>query len=127
MGNLVQGGQGATSSTLLTTIVALDPIHFVFDAAEADHLKYSCLAQSGQRPTGRNNPLLVQVRLQDEATWGHEGHMNFVDDAINPSTGTIRGRAVFDNPSLFLAPGLFGRVRLWAGNNPALLVPEAAI
>ncbi len=127
IGNLVQGGQAATTPTLLTTIVALDPIHFVFDAAETDYLKYSRLAQSGQRPNGRDNPLPVQVRLQDETTWSHDGHMDFVDNAINPRTGTIRGRAVFDNASFLLAPGLFGRVRLWAGNAPALLVPDAAI
>ena len=127
IGNVVEGGQGVATPTLLTTIVALDPIYFTFDAPEADYLKYVRLAQSGQRPSGRENPLPVQVRLQDEATWNYVGHMDFVDNAFNPRSGTIRARAVFDNPKHFLTPGVFGRMRLWAGNNPAILVPDEAI
>jgi RND family efflux transporter MFP subunit len=127
VGNLVAGGAGAASSTLLTTIVALDPIYFVFDASEADYLKYVRLAQGGQRPSGRENPLPVLVRLADEAEWRRRGRLDFVDNVVNPRSGTIRGRAVFENADGLLTPGVFGRMRLWAGETQALLVPDAAV
>lgn len=125
-GNLVTDG-GATGATLLTTIVSLDPIHFVFDGSEADYLRYMRLSAEGGRQSSRNANNPVQVRLADETAWSHNGKMNFVDNEINPRTGTIRGRAVFDNKDYFLTPGTFGRLRLFGGDMDALLVPDASI
>ena len=124
-GNLITGG--ATGATLLTVIVAIDPIHFVFDGAESDFLRYLRLAAAGARPSSRDVQNPVSVRLADETEYKHEGRMNFVDNAINPRTGTIRGRAVFDNKDGFLTPGFFGRLRLFGGEHEALLVPDSAI
>lgn len=123
VGNLVS----AEAATLLTTIVRLNPIHLVFDASETDYLKYSRLFLSGARPSGRESPHPVQVRLSDEAAFSREGTLDFVDNVLNPRAGTIRGRAVLQNPDAFLTPGMFGRMRLWAGDNEALLVPDSAV
>lgn len=127
VGNLVAGGQGASATTLLTTIVAPDPIYFSFDASEADYLKYSRLYLNGKRPTGRDSPIPVEVRLADEKSWSRRGQMDFVDNVLNPRSGTIRGRAIFENKDGFLTPGVFGRMRLWAGDVDALLIPDTAI
>ena len=124
-GNLVQGGQ--TGATLLTTIVTLDPIRFVFDASEADYLHYARLSAQGQRPSSRDVKNPVTVRLADEAEWKHAGVMDFVDNQLNARSGTIRGRAIFDNKDLFLLPGTFGHLRLFGGNVAALLIPDSAI
>ncbi len=127
VGNLVQGGQNG--ATLLTTIVTLDPIHFVFDASEADYIRYARLAAAKERPSSREVRNPVIVRLADETDWshGHAGVMDFVDNQLNSRAGTIRGRAIFDNRDLFLLPGTFGRLRLFGGNFDALLIPDAAI
>jgi RND family efflux transporter MFP subunit len=124
-GNLITGGQ--TGATLLTVIVSIDPIHFVFDGSEADFLRYSRLAATGTRPLSRDAQNPVAVRLADETDYRHQGRMNFVDNALNPKTGTIRGRAIFDNKDGLLTPGFFGRLRLFGGQREALLVPDAAI
>ena len=126
VGNLVSGGQGSTT-TLLTTIVRLDPIYFVFEASEADYLRYARLAVSGGRESSRDAPTPVQVNLADETNWPHHGVMNFVDNRLNARSGTIRGRALLDNKDLFLAPGTFGRARLFGGDIQALLIPDQAI
>lgn len=123
VGNLVS----AEAATLLTTIVRLNPIHLVFDASETDYLKYSRLFLSGARPSGRESPHPVQVRLSDEASFQREGTLDFVDNVLNPRAGTIRARAVLQNPDGFLTPGMFGRMRLWAGEANALLVPDSAV
>ena len=124
-GNLITGGQ--TGATLLTVIVTVDPIHFVFDGSEADFLRYLRLAATGARPSSRDVQNPVSVRLADEADYAHHGRMDFVDNALNPKTGTIRGRAVFENKNGLLTPGFFGRLRLFGGEHEALLVPDAAI
>jgi membrane fusion protein, multidrug efflux system len=124
-GNLITGGP--TGATLLSVIVSIDPIHFVFDGSEADFLHYLRLAATGQRPSSRDAPNPVAVRLADEAEYTHQGQMDFVDNAINPKTGTIRGRAIFDNKDGFLTPGFFGRLRLFGGTHDALLIPDSAI
>jgi RND family efflux transporter MFP subunit len=124
-GNLISGGQ--TGATLLSVIVSIDPIHFVFDGSEADFLHYLRLAAAGTRPSSRDAPNPVAVRLADETEFSHMGRMDFVDNAINPKTGTIRGRAVFDNKDGFLTPGFFGRLRLFGGTHDALLIPDGAI
>ena len=124
-GNLVNGGQ--SGATLLTVIVSIDPIHFVFDGSEADFIRYLRLAASGARPSSRDAQNPVSVRLSDEVDFGHRGRMDFVDNTLNPKTGTIRGRAVFENKDGLLTPGFFGRLRLFGGEHEALLVPDSAI
>jgi RND family efflux transporter MFP subunit len=124
-GNLITGG--VTGATLLTVIVSIAPIHFVFDGSEADFLHYLRLAAAGTRPSSRDAQNRVSVRLADETEYKHQGRMNFVDNAVNPRTGTIRGRAVFDNKDGLLTPGFFGRLRLFGGEHEALLVPDNAI
>ncbi len=125
-GNLVTGGSNA--STLLTTIVSLDPIHFYFTADESAYLKYVRLDRQGERESSRTARNPVQLRLYDEEDFPHTGYMDFVDNEVDQSTGTIQGRAIFDNADGVLTPGLFARVRL-LGRGPyeALLVPEIAI
>lgn len=125
VGNLITGGQA--SSTLLTTIVSIDPIHFVFDGSETDFIRYLRLAAMGARPSSRDVQNPVSVRLADETEFRHSGRMDFVDNAINPKTGTIRGRAILDNEDGLLTPGFFGRVRLFGGQHEVLLIPDAAI
>jgi multidrug efflux system membrane fusion protein len=124
-GNLITGGP--TGATLLSVIVSIDPIHFVFDGSEADFLHYLRLAAAGVRPSSRDVQNPVAVRLADETEYTHQGRMDFVDNAINPKTGTIRGRAIFDNKDGFLTPGFFGRLRLFGGTHDALLIPDSAI
>ena len=127
IGNLVKGGQA--DATLLTTIVSLDPIHFVFDASEADYIRYARLSAAGKRELSREVSHPVMIRLADEVDWsqGRTGVMNFVDNQLNARGGTIRGRAVIENKDLFLIPGTFGRLRLFGGNSDALLVPDTTI
>jgi membrane fusion protein, multidrug efflux system len=124
-GNLITGGQ--TGATLLTVIVSIDPIHFLFDGSEADFLRYLRLAAAGARPSSRDVQNPVSVRLADETDYAHQGRMDFVDNALNAKTGTIRGRAVFENKDGLLTPGFFGRLRLFGGEHDALLVPDSAI
>lgn len=118
-GNLIAGGQ--SGATLLTTIVAVDPIKFVFDASEADYLRYA-QSQDLRKP---GTP--VRVRLSSETKWDREGKIDFVDNTLNARSATIRTRAVFPNPDGSLTPGTFGRLRLFAGEADALLVPDAVI
>ena len=126
VGNLVQGSEG--NSTILTSIVTLDPIHIYFDIDEATYLKYNRLYFSGQRPSSRDNPNLVEVTLTGETKPSHEGKVDFLDNQLNVSTGTLRSRAVVPNKDLSILPGQFGRVRLIASlPYEALLVPDAAI
>ena len=126
VGNLVAGGQG-TTTTLLTTIVRLDPIYFLFEASEADYLRYSRLAASAGGLSSREAVTPVQINLADETNWPHRGVINFVDNRLNSRSGTIRGRAVFDNADLFLTPGTFGRARVFGGDIDALLIPDQAV
>lgn len=125
-GNLISGG--LSSSTLLTTIVSLDPIHCYFDVSERAMLKYTRLSLSGARTSSRNAANPVFISLADEEGFVHEGRMNFVDNQIDPNTGTLRGRAVFPNPEDLLLPGLFVRLRLiGSGRYDAIQIPDAAI
>lgn len=125
VGNLVSGG--TAGATLLATIVSLDPIHFVFDVSEQDFLRYSRLFLSGERQSSRDAANPVRIRLADETNWPHTGKMDFVDNQLNPRSGTLRGRAVVDNKNQLLQPGLFGRLQLWGGDADALLIPDQAV
>jgi membrane fusion protein, multidrug efflux system len=126
-GNLVPGGTSG-STTLLATIVSIDPIRFEFTFDEASYLRYERFARDGKDATSRGGATPVKLKLLDEPGFSHEGRMDFVDNAINQSSGTIRGRAVFANPTALFTPGMFGRIQV-PGSPPyeALLVPDAAI
>ena len=117
-GNLV-----ATGETLLTTINALDPIYFSFDVPESLFLK-----TARGRQAGTASGQVAEIRLQDEAAYNWKGRLDFTDNGISQNSGTIRARAVVPNPNYFLAPGMFGNMRLADGGSiNALLVPDAAI
>jgi RND family efflux transporter MFP subunit len=126
-GNLVQGSDTG-ASTLLTTIVSMDPIYVYFDVDEATYQRNSKLWFEGKRPSSRDTPNPVQVALSGETKPSHDGHMDFLDNRLDESTGTLRSRAVIPNKDLSILPGQFGRVRL-IGSSPyeALLVPDTAI
>ncbi|TWT37440.1 Efflux pump periplasmic linker BepF [Posidoniimonas corsicana] len=125
-GNLITGG--IPGSTLLTTIVSLDPIHCYFDANERALLKYTRLAQSGQRGSSRDVKNPAYLSLVDEEGFPHKGHMDFVDNRLDENTGTMRGRAIFRNADLLLAPGMFAEVRIpGSGQYEAILIPDAAV
>jgi multidrug efflux system membrane fusion protein len=126
VGNLVQGAEGG--ATLLTSIVSLDPIHIYFDTDETTYLKYNRLYFEGKRPSSRDNPNPVQVSLTGETKPSHQGKVDFLDNRLDLSTGTLRGRAVIPNKDFSILPGQFGRVRL-IGSAPyeALLLPDTAI
>lgn len=124
-GNLISGGQ--TGATLLATIVTLDPIRFVFDISEADHLRYSRLILSGALASSRDGANPVRIRLSDETDWKRTGKVDFVDNAMTARSGTIRVRALVDNKDQLLTPGIFGRLQLFGGEYDALLVPDSAI
>jgi multidrug efflux system membrane fusion protein len=125
-GNLVTGD--ATGATLLTTVVSIDPIYVTFDGDEQVYLKYLELARSGERPSSRDARNPVQMGLANENGYPHRGEMVFLDNQVDPRTGTIRARASFENKDGFLTPGLFARVRLLgSGAHKAVLVDESAI
>ena len=125
VGALVTGG--ASGATVLTTIVSLDPIYFVFDGSEADYLRYVRMARNGDRPSSRDTDNPVRIKLADEDEWTRKGKMDFVDNRLDSRSGTIRARAIVENPDNFLAPGIFGRLQLFGGELDALLVPDKAI
>jgi RND family efflux transporter MFP subunit len=125
-GNLVTGG--TTSNTLLATIVSIDPIHFEFTFDEASFLRYERMSNTGTDVASRNAGVPVELKLIDEREFTHKGRMDFVDNVIDRSTGTIRGRALFANPNGVFTPGMFARVRVPASPEyQALLVPDVAI
>jgi multidrug efflux system membrane fusion protein len=125
-GNLVQGSEGG--ATLLTSIVSLDPIYIYFDVDEATYLRNSRLWFEGKRPSSRDTPNPVEVTLTGETKPSHEGKMDFLDNRLDVSTGTLRSRAVIQNKDLSILPGQFGRVRI-IGSAPyeALLLPDTAV
>lgn len=124
-GNYVTGGLGGT---VLTNIVSLNPIHCYFDANERELLKYTRLAESGKRESSRQAKNPVYMALVDETGFPHQGHMDFVDNRVDQSTGTMRGRAIFPNDDMVLTPGMFGNVRIpGSGRYDAVLIPDSAV
>jgi RND family efflux transporter MFP subunit len=130
VGNLVSGGgSGGGTATLLTTIVSMDPIYFNFDMSEADFLAQQRRIKAVAAATGAaTTETPAQVRLSDETGWPHEGRLDFIDNQVNRTSGTIRARAVLANADHFITPGTFGRLRL-AASTPyeALTVPDSAV
>jgi RND family efflux transporter MFP subunit len=126
-GNLVTGGTGG-NTTLLATVVSIDPIRFEFTFDEASFLRYERLGNVGKDINSRGTGVEVGVRLIDESDFKHSGKMDFIDNVIERGSGTIRGRAMLANPEGVFTPGMFGRVRV-PGSPPfeALMLPDAAI
>jgi len=125
VGNLIAGSRYATSpTTLLATLVSLDPIYFDFDMSESDFLTFS-------RDRARQKGILadkVELALSDETKFTRRGTLDFVDNVLDRSSGTIHARATVPNPELFLTSGEFASVRLVLGAAvPTLLVPDAAV
>jgi RND family efflux transporter MFP subunit len=117
-GNVISGGSSAAD--VLTTIVSTNPIHFTFEASEAQLLKYQreSLGKGGR----------VEIRLQDEDDYRWRGVIDFSDNAVDDGSGAVRMRAVVQNPNGFLKPGMFGRARVEGSNAyDALLIPETAV
>ncbi len=118
-GNIVTADQ-----TILTSLVSTDKVYAYFDADERVFLKYNQLARDGKR--GATTP--VYMGLSNEAENPHLGQMNFVDNQVNPRTGTIRGRAVFDNSKGEYTPGLYARLKLvGSGTYSAMLIKDEAV
>jgi len=119
-GNLVTGGTSG-NTTMLATIVSMDPIRFEFTFDEASYLRYQRFSTNGAATP-------VKLKLLNETDFVHDGQIDFIDNAISTSSGTIRGRAVFANPQALFTPGMFGRVQV-PGSAPyeALVIPDAAI
>jgi len=126
-GNLVLGSL-SSSTTLLATIVSYDPIRFEFTFDEASYLRYERIARNGTDVASRGKGVPVSLKLIDEPEFGHVGRMDFIDNAIDRGTGTIRGRAEFRNLDGIFTPGMFARVQVPASPPyEALLVPDVAI
>lgn len=124
-GNLIASGAGAT---LLATIVSTDPMRFEFTFDEASLLRYDRIARQNADQPSRGLTLPVKLKLIDEKDFSHQGAMDFVDNVIERGTGTIRGRAVFDNKKELFVPGMFGRLQVPAGPpSEVLLVPDSSI
>jgi multidrug efflux system membrane fusion protein len=125
-GNLVTGGN--QGNTLLATIVSIDPIRFEFTFDEASFLRYERLSRDGKDVASRGAGVEVALKLIDEDKFIHKGRMDFIDNVIDRSSGTIRGRAQFGNPNDVFTPGMFARIRVPASPpHKALLVPDTAL
>jgi RND family efflux transporter MFP subunit len=125
-GNLVQAGP--PTATLLTNVVSLDPIYAYFEGDEQTYLKYAGLARAGSRPSSRDARNPIYMGLSNEEGFPHQGYVDFVDNQLNPQTGTIRARAVFSNKERRFTPGLFARIKLvGSGRYHAMLVQDRAV
>lgn len=125
-GNLVTGG--GTEPTLLTTVVSLDPIYCYIEADERSVLKYRQLHREGKRVSAQFGKVEAEMELALESGFPHKGYIDFVDNVLDPATGTIRARAVFPNPDKLMAPGFFARVRVpGSGEYEGLLIPDRSI
>ena len=130
---VTQGNLVSTGQTMLTTLVSLDPIYVRFDGDEQAYLKYIKIAREAAQAKEKGNEAgttgsPVMVGLANEAGYPHEGVMVFVDNELDPTTGTIRGRARLDNHDRAFTPGLFARVKLMGSNQyNALLINDSAV
>lgn len=125
-GNLVTGGtQGAT---LLTTIVELDPIYCEIEADERSVLKYREMHKTGERTSAMFARIPAEMELLNQTGWPNHGEIDFVDNQLNPATGTIRARAVFPNADRLMSPGFFAKVRIpGSGEYDGLLIRDSAV
>lgn len=126
VGNLINGG--TAQATLLTTIVSLDPIYCYFETDERAYLDEVRRSRNREGAKAANSRTPVELALTDEEAFVHRGFLDFIDNRLDPDTGTITGRAVISNPTLLLTPGLFARVRVPASDTyEALMLPPAAV
>ena len=126
-GNLVSGGVAGAGATVLTTIVSQDPLYCYVDVDEHSVLKYLRLRREGKRVSALDAEIPVEVALADEKDFPRKGHIDFVDNKVDPTTGTVRCRGVIANPERTLGPGFFARLRIpGSGKYSALLLPDRA-
>ena len=126
VGNLVNGGSGLP--TLLTTVQSVDPMYCYFDVDENSVLKYQKLAEERKRLSVKDGKVPCFVQLSGESDYSHSGVLDFVDNRVDPATGTLRERAVLPNSSGQLLPGFFARMRIpGSGRYRTLLIPDTAI
>lgn len=122
---VTEGNLAQADATLLTTVVSQDPVFVYFETDEQTWLRYAALARKGER-SDTGNP--VRVGLANEAGYPHAGSVDFIDNQVDPRTGTLRARAVLRNPDRLFTPGLFARVQLQGGGaRQALLVDDKAV
>lgn len=127
-GNLISGGVSGAGATLLTTVVSQDPLYCYVDVDERSILKYIQLRREGKRESALDQPIPVEMALAGESGYPHAGFTDFVDNKMDPTTGTLRCRGVFPNPERAIGPGFFARMRIpGSGKYPALLIPERAV
>jgi multidrug efflux system membrane fusion protein len=127
-GNLISSGVGGSGATLLTTVVSLDPLYLYSDADERAILKYLQLRREGKRISARDEQIPAEMGLANETGFPHKGYIDFVDNRVDPNTGTLRARGVFSNADHGLSPGFFGRIRIpGSGKYPALLIPDRSL
>jgi RND family efflux transporter MFP subunit len=127
VGNLIQSGD-QNGGTLLTTVVSVDPMYAYFDVDEHTVLRVRQLIQQGKAKSARDVEVFVWLGLANEDGYPHKGTINFVDNQVNPKTGTLRVRGVFPNKDEALSPGYFARVRVPIGYpHQALLVSDRAV
>jgi len=125
-GNLVTGG--TNGGTLLTSVVSVDPMYLYFEGDEQAYLRYGQMARNGERPSSRDAANPVRVGLANEEGFPHTGQVDFVDNQLNPQTGTIRARAVLDNKDGVYTPGMFARVQLLGSSEySAILIDDRAV
>jgi RND family efflux transporter MFP subunit len=127
-GNLISGGISSAGATLLTTVVSQDPLYCYVDIDERSILKYLQLRRERKRESALDKPIPVEMALADEVGYPNKGFTDFVDNKVDPTTGTLRCRGVFPNPERALGPGFFARMRIpGSGKYPALLIPDRAL
>ncbi|WP_447743606.1 efflux RND transporter periplasmic adaptor subunit [Enterobacter asburiae] len=124
-GNLVTAGDTAS---VLTTLVSQKTVYVYFDVDESTYLHYQNLARSGQGASSNHTALPVEIGLTGEEGYPHQGKVDFLDNQLTPSTGTIRMRALLDNAQRQFTPGLFARVRLpGSAEFKATLIDDKAV
>ncbi|WP_438862478.1 efflux RND transporter periplasmic adaptor subunit [Neptunicella sp.] len=125
---ITQGNYVTAGQSILTSIVSTQKVYAYFDADEQTYLKYSKLAQQGERPSSRNVRSPVMMALANDSEFTYSGELDFLDNRVNATTGTIRGRAVFDNQDGSLIPGLFTRLKLvGSASYNGILIDDKAI
>jgi RND family efflux transporter MFP subunit len=124
VGNLVTGGVG--NGTPLTTLVSVDPLYCYVPVPERTLLRYQGHARDNNT-TVRDGKIGCAIQLENETEFLHKGVIDFVDNSVDPATGTIQMRGLFRNPDALLTPGLFARMRIEGGTYKALLAPDAAV
>lgn len=127
-GNLISSGSDGAGGTLLTTIVSLDPLYIYGDPDERAILKYIRLSREGRRESARDKEIPAEMELTDEVGFPRKGHIDFLDNRVDPNTGTMQARGVFRNEDHRLSPGFFARLRVpGSGKYQAVLIPDRAL